>query len=236
MTTASSRTGGFFSPKILLIVVAVIAVLYGAHRIGAGPWLTDALEWIRGLGPLAPIVFIAIYIVACVAFLPGSILTIGAGVIFGVVRGSIYVSIAATLGATAAFLVGRYLARDWVSAKLGGNPKFKAIDEAVGKEGWKIVLLTRLSPVFPFNLLNYAYGLTSVSLRDYVLASWIGMIPGTILYVYIGALSGDLARAAGGSAKRTPAGWALTAVGFVATVAVAVYATRIGARALREKT
>jgi uncharacterized membrane protein YdjX (TVP38/TMEM64 family) len=236
MTTASSRTGGFFSPKILLIVVAVIAVLYGAHRIGAGPWLTDALEWIRGLGPLAPIVFIAIYIVACVAFLPGSILTIGAGVIFGVVRGSIYVSTAATLGATAAFLVGRYLVRDWVSAKLEGNPKFKAIDQAVGKEGWKIVLLTRLSPVFPFNLLNYAYGLTSVSLRDYVLASWVGMIPGTILYVYIGALSGDLARAAGGSAKRTPAGWAFTAVGFVATVAVAVYATRIGARALREKT
>jgi uncharacterized membrane protein YdjX (TVP38/TMEM64 family) len=236
MTTATSRTGGFFSPKILLIVVAVIAVLYGAHRIGAGPWLTDALDWIRGLGPLAPIVFIAIYIVACVAFLPGSILTIGAGVIFGVVRGSIYVSIAATLGATAAFLVGRYLARGWVSEKLEGNPKFKAIDQAVGKEGWKIVLLTRLSPVFPFNLLNYAYGLTSVSLRDYVLASWVGMIPGTILYVYIGALSGDVARAAGGGAKRTPAGWALTAVGFIATVAVAVYATRIGARALREKT
>jgi uncharacterized membrane protein YdjX (TVP38/TMEM64 family) len=236
MTTATSRTGGFFSPKILLIVVAVIAVLYGAHRIGAGPWLTDALEWIRGLGPLAPIVFIAIYIVACVAFLPGSILTIGAGVIFGVVRGSIYVSIAATLGATAAFLVGRYLARGWVSEKLEGNPKFKAIDQAVGKEGWKIVFLTRLSPVFPFNLLNYAYGLTSVTLRDYVLASWVGMIPGTILYVYIGALSGDVARAAWGGAKRTPAGWALTAVGFIATVAVAVYATRIGARALREKT
>jgi uncharacterized membrane protein YdjX (TVP38/TMEM64 family) len=205
MTTASSRTGGFFSPKILLIVVAVIAVLYGAHRIGAGPWLTDALEWIRGLGPLAPIVFIAIYIVACVAFLPGSILTIGAGVIFGVVRGSIYVSIAATLGATAAFLVGRYLARGWVSEKLEGNPKFKAIDQAVGKEGWKIVFLTRLSPVFPFNLLNYAYGLTSVSLRDYVLASWVGMIPGTILYVYIGALSGDVARAAGGG-RQTNAG------------------------------
>ena len=190
MTTATSRTGGFFSPKILLIVVAVIAALYGAHRIGAGPWLTNALDWIRGLGPLAPIAFIAIYIVACVAFLPGSILTIGAGVIFGVVRGSIYVSIAATLGATAAFLVGRYLARDWVSAKLEGNPKFKAIDDAVGKEGWKIVLLTRLSPVFPFNLLNYAYGLTSVtsarlrscvvgrddsrhdSLRVYRLAEW----------------------------------------------------------------
>src|SRR5258708_6360777 len=224
MTAASSRTAGFFSPKILLIVLGVIAILSGAHRIGAGPWLSNALDWIRGLGPLAPLAFIVIYIVACVAFLPGSILTIGAGVIFGVVRGSIYVSIAATLGATAAFLVGRYLARDWVSAKLEGNPKFKAIDEAVGKEGWKIVILTRLSPVFPFNLLNYFF------------ASWAGMIPGTILYVYIGSLSGDLARAAGGSAKRTPAGWAFTALGFVATVAVAVYATRIGARALREKT
>jgi uncharacterized membrane protein YdjX (TVP38/TMEM64 family) len=236
MSTASSRVAGFFRPKILLGAAAAIAILYGAHRFGAGPWLANVLDWIRGLGALAPLAFMAIYIVACVAFVPGSILTIGAGVIFGVVRGSIFVSIAATLGATAAFLVGRYLARGWVSAKLEGNAKFMAIDEAVGKDGWKIVILTRLSPVFPFNLLNYAYGLTSVSLRDYFFASWAGMIPGTILYVYIGSLSGDLARAAGGSAQRTPAGWAFTAVGFIATVAVAVYATRIGARALREKT
>src|SRR5260370_11454796 len=235
MTTASSRVA-IFRPKLLRIALAAIAILYGAHRIGAGPWLANALDWIRGLGPLAPVAFIAIYIVACVAFLPGSILTIGAGVIFGVVRGSIYVSIAATLGATAAFLVGRYLARGWVSAKLEGNAKCNAIDEAVGKEGWKIVILTRLSPVFPFNLLNYAYGLTSVSLRDYFFASWAGMIPGTILYVYIGSLSGGLPPAAGGSGKQKPAGWAVTAVGFVATVAVAVYATRTGARALREKT
>ena len=236
MANTASRGASFFRPKIILVVIAVVAILYGAHRIGAGPWLTNALDWIRGLGPLAPLAFIAMYIVACVAFIPGSILTIGAGVIFGVVLGSIYVSIAATLGATAAFLVGRYLARGWVSARLEGNPKFKAIDEAVGKEGWKIVILTRLSPVFPFNLLNYAYGLTRVSLRDYFFASWLGMIPGTVLYVYIGALTGDVARAAGGSAARTPAGWALTIVGFVATIAVAVYATRIGARALREKT
>jgi uncharacterized membrane protein YdjX (TVP38/TMEM64 family) len=236
MTTAASRVSGFFRPKILLIVIGIIAVLYGAHRVGAGPWLTNALDWIRGLGALAPIVFIAMYIAACVAFVPGSILTIGAGVIFGVVRGSIYVSIAATLGATAAFLVGRYLARDWVRSRLEGNAKFKAIDEAVGKEGWKIVFLTRLSPVFPFNLLNYAYGLTRVTLRDYFFASWAGMIPATVMYVYIGSISGDLARAAGGGGTRTPLEWALTAVGFIATVAVVVYATRIGARAIREKT
>src|SRR6202030_3113930 len=195
MTTASSRAAAIFRPKIFLIALAAIAILYGAHRIGAGPWLANALDWIRGLGALAPVAFIAIYIAACVLFLPGSILTIGAGVIFGVVRGSIYVSIAATLGATSAFLVGRYFARDWVSRKLEGNAKFKAIDEAVGREGWKIVLLTRLSPVFPFNLLNYAYGLTRVTLRDYFFASWAGMIPGTILYVYIGSLSSDLAGA-----------------------------------------
>src|SRR5712675_2980646 len=218
MPTVASRIGGLFRPKIILIVLPAVAILYGAHQLGAGPVLKNALDWIRGLGALAPIAFIAIYIAACVLFLPGSILTIGAGVIFGVVRGTIYVSIAATLGATAAFLVGRYFARDWIAKKLDGNTKFKAIDEAVGREGWKIVLLTRLSPVFPFNLLNYAYGLTRVSLRDYFFASWIGMIPGTILFVYIGSLSGDLARAVGGSAQRTPAGWALTAVGFIATV------------------
>src|ERR1019366_4448940 len=180
MTTAPSPAPGFLRPKILLIAAAAIAILYGAHRIGAGPWLTNALDWIAGLGALAPVAFIAIYIAACVAFVPGSILTIGAGVIFGVVRGSIYVSIAATLGATAAFLVGRYLARDWVAAKIAGNARFAAIDAAVAKEGWKIVGLCRLSPAFPFNLLNYAFGLTQVSLKDYFFASWLGMLPGTV--------------------------------------------------------
>ncbi len=222
--------------KIALAVVVAIAILYGANRLGAGPILKNALEWIAGLGVLAPIAFIAIYIAATVLFIPGSILTIGAGVIFGVVRGSIYVSIAATLGATAAFLVGRYVARDWVAARIEGNPKFRAIDEAVGREGWKIVVLTRLSPVFPFNLLNYAYGLTRVRLRDYFFASWAGMIPGTILFVYIGSLTGDLARAASGGAKRPAASWILYAIGFLATLGVAIYATRIGARALKEKT
>src|SRR5882762_6305499 len=216
MPSVASRIGGLFRPKIILIVLAAVAILYGAHRLGAGPVLKNALDWIRGLGPLAPIAFIAIYIAACVLFLPGSILTIGAGVIFGVVRGTIYFSIAATLGATAAFLVGRYFARDWIAKKLDGNVKFKAIDEAVGREGWKIVLLTRLSPVFPFNLLNYAYGLTRVRLRDYFFASWAGMIPGTILFVYIGSLTGDLARVAGGGEKRPAASWVLYAIGFLA--------------------
>jgi uncharacterized membrane protein YdjX (TVP38/TMEM64 family) len=119
----------------------------------------NALTWIEGLGVVGGIAFIAIYIAATVAFLPGSILTLGAGVVFGVLLGSVYVFIGATLGAIAAFLVGRYLARGWISQKIEGNQKFAAIDKAVANEGLKIVLLTRLSPIFPFNLLNYAFGI-----------------------------------------------------------------------------
>jgi uncharacterized membrane protein YdjX (TVP38/TMEM64 family) len=220
---------------VAIAVAAIIAIVIAGRRLGGE--LTAILDRISALGPAAPIAFIAIYIGACVLFVPGSILTIGAGVLFGVVRGSIYVSIGSTAGATAAFVLGRYLMRDWVAVRIAHNTRFRAIDNAVGREGWKIVALTRLSPVFPFNLLNYAFGLTNVRLLDYVVASWAGMIPGTVLYVYIGSLSGDLARAASGGAGGRPAGlWVLDVVGFFATVAVAVYATRIGARALREKT
>jgi uncharacterized membrane protein YdjX (TVP38/TMEM64 family) len=196
--------------------------------------LRNALEWVNGLGSLGAIAFITIYLLATVAFLPGSILTLGAGVVFGVVWGALYVFVGATLGATAAFLVGRYLARGWISRKIAGNANFRAIDEAVGKEGFKIVLLTRLSPVFPFNLLNYAYGVTGVSLRDYFLAS-VGMIPGTIMYVYIGSLAGSIATLGTGT-QPTNAGlqWVIRILGFVATIAVTVYVTRVARKALAE--
>lgn len=194
--------------------------------------LQEALAWVDGLGGVGAIAFIAVYMLATVAFLPGSILTLGAGVVFGVVMGSIYVFLGATVGATLAFLVGRYLARGWISRKIEGNPKFKAIDTAVGREGFKIVLLTRLSPVFPFNLLNYAFGVTGVSLRDYFMGS-VGMIPGTIMYVYIGSLAGNLAMIGSDNAPTNPAvQWAIRLMGFVATVAVTVYVTRVARQAL----
>jgi uncharacterized membrane protein YdjX (TVP38/TMEM64 family) len=157
---------------------------------------------------------------------------LGAGVVFGVVNGSIAVSIGATFGATCTFLVGRYLARDWVAKRIAGNDKFKAVDEAVAKEGWKIVLLTRLSPVFPFNLLNYAFGLTQVSVRHYFFASWLGMIPGTIMYVYIGSLAGDLASLAAGDRTKTLGEWILYGVGLLATILVTVFVTRLAKKAL----
>ncbi|MBD2385918.1 TVP38/TMEM64 family protein [Cylindrospermum sp. FACHB-282] len=197
--------------------------------------LRNALQWIDSLGTAGAIAFIAIYIIATVAFLPGSILTLGSGVVFGVVWGSVYVFIGATLGATAAFLVGRYLARGWVANKIAGNKKFAAIDQAVGREGLKIVLLTRLSPIFPFNLLNYAFGITGVSLKDYFIGS-VGMIPGTIMYVYIGSLAGNLALIGTETQPTNPnLQWAIRILGFIATVAVTIYVTRIAQKALEQE-
>jgi uncharacterized membrane protein YdjX (TVP38/TMEM64 family) len=220
-----------------LLVASPVLAQSGGNSAGFNPHdlLRNALQWIESLGIVGGIAFIAIYILATVAFLPGSILTLGAGVVFGVLLGSIYVFVGATLGAIAAFLVGRYLARGWISKKIEGNQKFAAIDKAVAKDGLKIVLLTRLSPVFPFNLLNYAFGITGVSLKDYALGS-IGMIPGTVMYVYIGSLAGDLARIGTESQPTNPTiQWAIRIIGFIATVAVTVYVTRIARNALAEK-
>jgi len=222
--------------KLIAAVAGIVILLIAAHYFTVQELLMRALACIAGLGAWGPLLFIAIYILACVLFLPGSVLTLGAGILFGLFAGSVIVSIASTLGATAAFLVGRYMARDWVAKKLENHPRFKSIDDAVATEGWKIVGLTRLSPVFPFNLLNYAYGLTKVSLRDYFFASWIGMLPGTVMYVYIGSLIGDLARLSAGDRARTRAEWALYVVGLVATVVVTVYITRIARSALNKKT
>ena len=217
--------------KWLLIATILAAAVAAFFLFDVRALLREGLDAIGRLGPWGPVLFVAIYIVATVLFLPGSVLTLGAGAVFGVALGSVYVSIASTLGATAAFLVGRYLARDWVAKKVEGNASFAAIDRAVADEGWKIVGLTRLSPAFPFSLLNYAFGLTQVSLRDYVLASWIGMMPGTVMYVYVGSL----ARAAGDRA-RTPAEWVLYGIGLVATIAVTVVVTRLARRALAKRT
>jgi uncharacterized membrane protein YdjX (TVP38/TMEM64 family) len=231
--TTVSRSGMVI--KALLVAVVIAGVVIAAKYFNLQQVLRDALAWISGLGALGLLIFIALYILACVLLLPGSVLTLGAGVIFGVVRGSIAVSIGATLGATCAFLVGRYLARNWVAKRIAGNDKFLAVDEAVGKEGWKIVLLTRLSPVFPFNILNYAYGLTKVSLRHYFFASWVGMIPGTIMYVYLGSLAGDLASLGAAGRTRTTEEWVLYGVGLLATVAVTVFVTRLARKALASR-
>ena len=221
--------------KAILVTVIIGVLVVAGRTFNLQQVFRDSLVWISGLGPMGPMIFIALYILACVLLLPGSILTLGAGAVFGVVQGFIAVLTGATLGATCAFLVGRYLTRDWVARRIAGNVKFKAIDEAVAREGWKIVILTRLSPVFPFNLLNYAFGLTRVSIKHYFLASWLGMIPGTLMYVYIGSLAGDLASLGAGGRTRTTSEWILYGIGLLATVWVTVFVTRLARKALSSR-
>ncbi|MCL4786450.1 MAG: TVP38/TMEM64 family protein [Verrucomicrobia bacterium] len=220
-----------FGWKWLFYPAIAIFLFVAAKEFHVQDRLKQALDWVGQLGPWGAIIFIAIYVVATVLFIPGSVLTLGAGALFGVMWGSIYVSVGSTLGATCAFLVGRYLARNAIARKIEGNERFAAIDKAVANEGWKIVGLTRLSPVFPFTLLNYAFGLTRVKLGHYVLASWIGMMPGTVMYVYLGSL----AKAATGERTRTTGEWVLYGVGLLATVIVTVFVTRIAKQALAKK-
>ena len=225
---ASKRAG---RAKLALVVVAIVALVVAGRMLPLGEWLGDVLDFVRALGPLGYVVFVLVYVLATVLFLPGSVLTLGAGAVFGLAGGFIAVSLGSTLGAAAAFLVGRFAAREAIARKLEGNARFAAIDRAVGREGFKIVLPTRLSPVFPFNLLNYAHGLTTVKFWHYVLASWLGMMPGTFLYVFVGSAAGDAAQGGAG-------GWglALKGIGLLATIAVTLVITRTARAALAQAT
>jgi uncharacterized membrane protein YdjX (TVP38/TMEM64 family) len=196
-------------------------------------WLS-LLQQIDNLSYLGMGVYVLAYILATLVLIPASFLTLGAGAIYGLPRGSLLVSVASILAATSAFLVGRYLARDVVARAIARDARFQAIDGAVGREGWKIVGLTRLSPLFPFVILNYAFSITKVSLRDFVLASWLGMLPGTVMYVYIGASIPDVALLGTRSGERSPIEWGFYFVGLVATIAVSLYASRLARKALQE--
>ena len=219
--------------RLLFGIVAIIALVGVGRQLGGS--LQQFAGWVDGLGWWGPLIYMAGYIGATVAFVPGSVLTLFAGAIFGLVNGTLYVFIAATIGATLAFLVARYVAREAIENRIQDNQRFAALDRAVEREGFKIVLLLRLSPIFPFNLLNYALGLTGVRFTDYMFAS-IGMLPGTVLYIYSGKVAGDVATLAGGESVGGAAYYAIVALGFVATVVVTILVTRTARRALREAT
>ena len=220
--------------KIAIIVVAIIFLIVLTRYLPIASYIMSMLEWTESLGVWGPVVVALFYIVACVFFIPGSIVTLGAGFLFGTVVGTITVSIGSTMGAAAAFLVGRFLMREMIEKKVEGNPKFAAIDKGVGEQGFKIVLLSRLSPVLPFILLNYAYGLTKVSFWEYVLASWIGMLPGTIMYVYFGSTAGQLAKIAAGEVEGGSARTIFFVIGLIITVVVVVLVTRTAQKALKD--
>lgn len=215
----------------LVALGAVALVLFGRTLAGLLPGF---VAYVERLGAWGPVVFVFGYAAAAVAFVPGSLLTLAAGALFGVVRGACYAMLGATLGATLAFLVARYAARGAVERRLAADARFAAVDAAVARRGLWVTFLLRLSPVLPFTLLNYALGVTRVRLAHYVLAC-AGMLPGTLLYVYTGRVAGDVARAAGGAAAtRGAGGYVVLALGLAATLAVTVLVTRIARRALAE--
>lgn len=219
-----------------LLAGAAIVICLAAVVLPVREQIVALLAWVGRRGALSGVLLCLAWIPAAVLVVPGSVLTLGTGFLLGPGWGLLVISIGSTLGATAAFLVGRKLGRDWVRERLGGHERLSGVDGAIEREGLKVVLLLRLSPLIPYNALNYALSLTGVSLRDYVIGSWLGMLPGTVLYVALGAGARSLAAAMTGAGERTEAWIALGAAGLVATAAAVWLVARAARRALAVRT
>lgn len=219
--------------KLIILAVAVLGLAVASFLLPVRAWAVDLVEWIRAQGPTGVAVFGVVYVVATVLLIPASALTLGAGFIYGVVAGTLVVAPAALLGATLAFILSRHLGRAAIRRRLEGRRRFAALDRAIGKEGFKLALLVRLSPLFPFGLTNYALGVTDLSLRHYVIGSAIGMLPGTVLYVFLGSLI--TSASALGAGPEGP--WATTLYwgGLVVTAVVVIMVTGLARRALRRE-
>jgi uncharacterized membrane protein YdjX (TVP38/TMEM64 family) len=207
---------------------AVVALIVAARLLPLAEWVRHFEHAVQGWGAMGMVVFGLVYVAAALAFVPGSLLTLAAGAIFGAWWGTVVVSLASTTAAALAFLIARHLARDAVQHLAERHPRFAALDHAIREEGWRVVVLLRLSPIVPFNVSNYLYGLTPLSFGPYVLASWIAMLPVTVLYVALGAAG----RAAAGGGHRTPAEWTSIGVGIAATLVATVLIARAARRRL----
>ena len=221
--------------RVLWAVAALLLLGAAGWLLPVREWLGAALTWAAAHGEGSALLFLALYVLATVCLVPGLILTLAAGAIFGLARGVALVSAGSVLGASAAFFIGRTFAREWTQQRIAAWPRFRALDGALAERGFSIVLLTRLSPLFPFNLLNYAYGVTAVRARDYIAASWLGMLPATVLYVYAGSAAANLAQALSGRVRTGRTGTVLLVVGLAATVAVTALVTRLARRQLEHE-
>ena len=222
--------------KLLALIVAVTALFLIMKFLPVQQWLRSFNDWVGQMGVAGIFSFIGVYVAATVLLTPGAILTIGAGFTFGLWIAFLAVSAGSTLGAALAFLIARFIARDKIEAIAQRNQKFRRIDSAIGREGAKLIFLLRLSPVIPFNLSNYFYGLTGVKFWPYVLASWLGMMPATFLYVYIGTAGKEAVSAAAGSEpiRHGWQYWTFMSVGLAATIAVTIWVTKIARDALHK--
>lgn len=218
--------------RLAILIGCAVTIALAAIFLPLGKILFAFIETARALGPRGPLLLAVVYIPACLFFVPGMILALTAGYLFGVTIGTVAVSVGSTLGATAAFIAGRTLGRDLVEAGISQNPERMKIDRALTEHGFKVVLMIRLSPLVPFNVFNYLFGLSGISLRDYVIGSWLGMIPATVMYVYLGTLLKTFEESGGipgGSGRAT-----LLVGGLAAIIAVTVLAVSVVARIVRE--
>ncbi|MBK7586286.1 MAG: TVP38/TMEM64 family protein [Myxococcales bacterium] len=213
-------------------LAVVVTLLLAAWLLPVSDWLLKVVAWMQSAGGAGVGVYSLVYLVATVFVLPGSVLTLGAGFVYGPTLGTLLVSPVSVISATAAFLLGRSLAREWVARRLAGHPRLSALERAVSRNGIRTVVLLRLSPILPFNLLNYALALTRVRLRDYILGSFLGMLPWTFVYVYLGSLVTTASELAHGG----PAGYgrAASVAGLVLTAIVVVILGRFARRALEQ--
>lgn len=219
----------------LLAAGLLLGLVLLSRRVPLMPVVEALEDWVRGLGPWGPLIFGLIYVAAVLALFPSSALTIAAGAVFGPTVGTVTASLASTAGAAAAFLISRHLARGLVTRRLGADPRLASIDREITRSGALIVALLRLSAAVPFGLQNYLYGLTGIGFRTYLLTSWVAMLPGTMMYIYLGHLGRAGLDAAGDSGRtRTPSEWAVLAVSLAATITVTLLVTRLARRALRE--
>jgi len=218
-----------------VVLLGIVAI---GRQMPLETWLASLRVHLDAFGAWGPVAFAALYIAAALFLIPGSILTLAAGALFGVVAGTLTVWVAATASAALAFLIARYFARDSVAQRLAHRTRFVAIDRAIGEQGWKIVGLLRLSPVVPFSISNYLYGLTSIPFGPYVLVSALAMLPATFFYVSLGsvAAAGVETAVGTGDSDPSPLEWSLRVVGVAATAAVVILVTRLARKALRETT
>jgi uncharacterized membrane protein YdjX (TVP38/TMEM64 family) len=218
--------------KWIALGLAVVALTAAISFLPVKDWVKHFTDWIQHLGIAGAFIFIGAYALATLLFLPGWLFTVAAGLVYGIVGGTAVALSGAIIGAALAFLAGRYFLRARIEKLTKKNQKFSAVDQAIGQQGWKIVGLLRLSPLIPFNLSNYFYGITSVGFWPYLLASSIGMLPGTLLYAYLGAVG--KAGVSGGKSEHSPLQWIFLGVGLAATIAVTVVVSRIANQALKK--
>ncbi|MBV9009489.1 MAG: TVP38/TMEM64 family protein [Verrucomicrobia bacterium] len=218
--------------KWITIAAVVVCLLAAARLLPIVEWLRSFSAWSAKLGAFGFFAFVVVYALDTILFLPGWPLTLAAGFTFGLLLGTAAVSLGSILGAALAFLLGRFVARGMIESLTKRNQRFRALDRAIGKEGWKIIFLLRLSPLIPFSIGNYFYGITAVRFWPYFFASWIGMLPGTVLYVYVGTI-GKAGVVATAGAKHGWEYWTFLSLGLGATVFVTIWVTKIARAALR---